>query len=341
VVTDVEVVSTVTGFAKPWDIAFVPDGTALVTERSGTLTAVVGGTRVVVGAVPGVVAKGEGGLMGLAVHPGFDTNRYIYLCHANGTGSAVTDVRIVRAEVAADYDSLSNVTEVLTGIPAGAGNRHLGCRIAIGPDGMLWATTGDAAVGAHPQDQTSLAGKVLRMTLDGAPAPDNPGGAWNPYIYTMGHRNPQGLAFRPSDGAAFTVEHGPGCDDELNLLAAGNNYGWSPTGGTGGYGEGVPMTFTGATPAVWSSGCPTIAPSGAAFVSGAQWGQWEDQLAMAVLKGTELRFVRLDGSTLVGTDVRLEDQGRLRAVQMGPDGRLWVLQDASPGSVLVLGPATA
>lgn len=333
--------STITGFAKPWDIAFAPDGTALVTERGGTLTAVVGGTRQVVGAVPGVVAKGEGGLLGLTVHPGFETNRYVYLCHANGTGSTVTDVRIVRAEVAADYGSLSNVTDVLTGIPAGAGNRHLGCRIAIGPDGMLWATTGDAAVGAHPQDPTSLAGKVLRMTLDGAPAPGNPGGAWNPYVFTIGHRNPQGLAFRPSDGAAFSVEHGPGCDDEVNLLAAGNNYGWAPTGGAGGYGEGVPMTFAGATPAVWSSGCPTIAPSGAAFVSGAQWGQWDDQLAMAVLKGTELRFVRLDGSTLVGTDVRLEDQGRLRAVQMGPDGRLWVLQDASPGSVLVLDPATA
>ncbi|MCB0954485.1 MAG: PQQ-dependent sugar dehydrogenase [Microthrixaceae bacterium] len=336
--TDVGVVGSIPGFDKPWDIAFAPDGTALITERGGTLAAVVGGSRRLVAAVPGVVAAGEGGLMGLEVDPGFATNRTIYMCLAHGTGSVVIDVRVVSAVVGAGYSGLTSLTPLLTGIDAGAGNRHLGCRLAIGPDAMLWVTTGDAARGSNPQDPDSLAGKVLRLTTGGDPAPGNPGGALDPYVYTLGHRNPQGLAFRPSDGAAFSVEHGPGCDDEINLLTAGANYGWAPTGGTGGYGEAVPMTFAGGVPSVWSSGCPTIAPSGAAFVSGPQWGQWDGQLVVAVLKGSQLRFVRLDGYAVAGTDVRITDRGRLRAVEMGPDGALWVAQDSTNGSILRIAP---
>jgi glucose/arabinose dehydrogenase len=334
----VVVVGEVGGFDRPWALGSTPDGALLVTERGGTLSAVLGGTRRQVGEVPGVVSDGEGGLMGLAVDPDFATNRRVFMCHANGTGSSVTDVRIVAALVAHDYGSVGAFTPVLTGIPAGSGNRHLGCRLAFGPDGMLWATTGDAARGMHPQDPSSLAGKVLRMTPDGAPAPGNPGGGLDPYVYTLGHRNPQGIAFRPSDGAAFSVEHGPSCDDEVNLLAAGANYGWAPTGGAGGYGEGVPMTYAGARAAVWSSGCPTIAPSGAAFVSGARWGALDDQLVMAVLKDRHLRFVRMDGSTVVGTHVAVTDRGRLRAAHMGPDGYLWVARDSSSGSILRVGP---
>jgi len=333
-VTGVAVAATVAGFHNPWEIAFLPDGTPLVTERGGTLTAIVGGARRVVGAVPGVVANGEGGLMGLAVDPGFTANRQVYVCFA----SSSNDVRIARFRVADDLGSLGPGFLVLGGIPWGSGNRHLGCRLRVGPDGALWATTGDAARGINPQDPTSLAGKVLRMNLDGTPAAGNPGGGWNPYVYTIGHRNPQGLAFRPSDGAAFSVEHGTGCDDEVNRLVAGANYGWAPGGGAGGYDENAPMTFPGGTPAVWSSGCPTVAPSGATFVSGARWGGWNDQLAVAVLKGSELMFVRIDGSTLAGTDFRLTDKGRLRTVQQGPDGRLWVAQDSSSASILLLDP---
>lgn len=338
--SDVAIAQTVSGFTTPWEIAFTPDGTALVTERPGRIAAVVGGARQVVGTVPGVVAAGEGGLLGMAVDPGFATNRRIYTCYASGSGGTVTDVRIVRFRVAEDFGSLTDQTLVLGGIPAGAGNRHLGCRLAIGPDGMLWAGTGDAVIGSGPQDVTSRAGKVLRMTLDGMPATGNPGGAWDPYVYTRGHRNVQGLAFRPSDGAAFSVEHGTGCDDEVNLLSAGANYGWNPGAG-GGYDEGAPMTspsIAGATPAVWSSGCPTIAPSGATFLSGAQWGAWNNQMVMAVLKGSRLTFVRINGPTLQGTDTRLTTKGRLRAVRLGPDGSLWVAQDANPGSLFRLTP---
>ncbi len=337
---NVAIAQTITGFQQPWEIGFLPDGTPLLTERGGRVVAVVAGARKVVGAIADVVASGEGGLLGLAVDPGFATNRFVYTCYDSGSGTTVTDVRVVRFRVAEDLGSLTGATPVLTGIPAGAGNRHQGCRLAVGPDGMLWATTGDTAQPTPPQDVRSRAGKVLRMTLAGAPAPGNPGGSWDPYVYTIGHRNPQGLAFRPSDGAAFEVEHGTGCDDEVNRLVPGGNYGWNPVGN--GYDESKPMTdlsIPGAIPAVWSSGCPTIAPSGATFVQGAPWGAWQDQLAVAVLKGTRLMFVRISGSTLQGIDVRLTNQGRLRTVRQGPDGSLWVAQDANPGSLLRLVPA--
>ena len=276
-VTGVAVAGTIGGFDRPWDVRFLPDGTPLVTERSGTLATVVDGRRQVVAEVPGVIPRGEGGLMGLEVDPDFTDNRRIYLCFAAGSGGQVADVRVVRFRVAEELDGLTDVTALVTGIPAGAGNRHLGCRVEIGPDGMLWVTTGDAVLPATPQDPRSRAGKVLRATLTGAPAPGNPGGRWDPYVFTLGHRNVQGLAFRPGDGAAFAIEHGTGCDDEINLLARGANYGWDPVGPGGRYAESAPMTSPdaeGAVPAVWSSGCPTIAPSGGEFITGAAWGSW-------------------------------------------------------------------
>lgn len=241
-ITGVDVAESIGGFDTPWDLRFLPDGTPLVTERPGRLAAIVDGRRRVVADVPGVVARGEGGLMGLAIDPDFESNRWIYTCYAAGSGGAVSDVRVVRFEVAEELDALTDPTPLVTGIPAGAGNRHLGCRLEIGPDGMLWITAGDAVTPRAPQDVRSRAGKVLRATLAGAPAPDNPGGRWDPYVYTLGHRNPQGLTFDPTDGAAFAVEHGTGCDDEVNLLTAGGNYGWDPVRSDGGYAEDAPMT---------------------------------------------------------------------------------------------------
>lgn len=336
----VAVVGRVDGFDRPWDVQFTPDGTALVTERPGTLSTVVGGARRLLASVPGVVASGEGGLMGLAIDPAFSTNRWVYLCH-----TSATDVRLVRYRVLPGYTGIADATPVVTGIDRGAGNRHQGCRPRFGPDGDLWLATGDAAVGSTPQDRTSLAGKVLRLRADGSPSPANPGvvapgAGWNPLVHTYGHRNVQGLAFRPGDGAAFSVEHGTNCDDEINRLVAGANYGWDPNGAGGTYDESVPMTFAGATPAVWASGCPTIATSGAVFLEGATWGARAGQLAVASLKGAELRFFRIDGSTFVSSEVVLVGQGRLRSVTLGPDGSLWVTTDAAPGSLLQIRPAS-
>lgn len=342
----ITVASSIGGFDRPWELVFLPDGTPLVTERPGRIAAVVGGARKVVATIGDVVASGEGGLLGLAVDPDFATNRRIYTCYDHGSSGAVTDVRIVRFRVAEDLGSLTDPTPILTGIPHGAGNRHQGCRLAFGPDSMLWATTGDAAQPTYPQLTTNLAGKVLRLTRDGAPAPGNPGSPWNPYVYSIGHRNGQGLTFRPTDGAAFEVEHGTGCDDEVNLLAPGANYGWDPVPPGGGttYDESRPMTdltkFPTARVAVWSSGCPTIAPSGAGFLSGTQWRDWNGSLAVAVLKGTQLRVFTFDAAGAVTAQASgVTDQGRLRVAVQGPDGDLFVAQDADPGAVLRVHPS--
>jgi glucose/arabinose dehydrogenase len=330
------------GFDRPWDLRFLPDGTPLVTERPGVLSVVVDGRREVVARVPDVVAAGEGGLMGLALDPGFATNRRIYLCYAAGSGGVVQDVRVVRYRLAEGLDAITRPTPIVTGIPAGAGNRHLGCRVEVGPDGMLWITTGDAVQPTAPQDPRSRAGKVLRATLDGRPAPDNPGGNWDPYVFSLGHRNIQGLSFRARDGAAVTVEHGTNCDDEINRVVSGGNYGWDPVGEGGRYAEGAPMTdpdIPGALPAVWSSGCPTIAPAGAEFITGGQWRQWVGALAVAVLKDQQLLLVDLEGDAVVRTSAQLAGElGRLRTVRNAPDGSLWVTVDATPGPLVRLAP---
>ena len=223
--------------------------------------------------------------------------------------------------------------------------RHSGCRPRFGPDGYLWVTAGDAATGTNPQDPQSLGGKVLRVDRDGNPAPGNMAPPFLPQIYTYGHRNPQGLAFRPSDGTPYEVEHGPDCDDEVNVLQAGGNYGWNPVplDGSAGYYELVPMTdlveFPDAVPAAWSSGCPTIATSGAGFVTGSQWAGWDGALVVAALKGSQLRVLILDeAGAVVAEGATLTDHGRLRVPVQGPDGDLYVATDANPGSILRLHP---
>jgi glucose/arabinose dehydrogenase len=204
---------------------------------------------------------------------------------------------------------------------------------------------GDAAMNWTAQDPNSLGGKVLRITTDGAGAPGNPGGALRPEIFTYGHRNPQGIAFR-WDGIAFEVEHGTDRDDELNVLVPGGNYGWDPKPPGGGslYDESRPMTdlakFPTAHVAIWSSGFPTIAPSGGTFITGAQWGPWQDKFAMAVLKGQQLRVFAITGSNVViGEGIAITDRGRLRIAVQNVDGSLWLATDANPGSILRVAPA--
>jgi glucose/arabinose dehydrogenase len=344
-ISGVQVAERLEGFDRPWEVRFLPDGTPLVTERPGTLAVGVDGQRRLVATVPGVVAAGEGGLMGLALDPRFEQNRRIYACFAAGSGGRVQDVRVVRFRLAEGLDALGDPTPIVTGIPAGAGNRHLGCRLEIGPDGMLWIGTGDAVQPTLPQDPDSLAGKVLRVTLDGEPAPGNPRTGGDPRVLTSGHRNVQGLAFRPSDGAAFGVEHGTGCDDEVNALVPGGNYGWDPVGPGGRYAEGAPMTepdIPGAIGAAWSSGCPTIAPSGAEIITGEPWGDWVGRLAIAVLKDEQLLVATLADDRITETRAELVGElGRLRSVRNGPDGSLWVTVDSSPGDLVRLVPQTA
>jgi glucose/arabinose dehydrogenase len=338
------VTTAVGGLDHPWDMAFLPGGGQMVlTERVGRIGIVVGGQRRVLATPGDVVAQGEGGMMGIAVDPAFASNRRIYTCLMSNRSGGL-DVRIARWRLNEALTGLTDRVDILTGIPALPGGTHVGCRIRFGPDGYLWAGTGDATLGPAPQSRTLLAGKVLRITVNGHGAPGNAGGGFRAEVYTYGHRNLQGLAFAP-DGRAYSVEHGPDRDDEVNRLVRGGNYGWDPVPpGDDSYDQSRPMTdlvkFPQARRPVWASGSPTIAPSGATFLTGSRWGGWDGVLAIAVLKGRELRVFGLNGE---GTAVaqewrRVTDVERLRSAVQGPDGLLYIATDANPGAVLRVTP---
>jgi glucose/arabinose dehydrogenase/ribosomal protein L24E len=318
--------NVVTGLTNPWDIAFTPDGTMLFTERTGRISALVGGAPRLLQTVGDVFVSGEAGLLGMAVDPAFASNRRIYTCHASTAG----DVRVVAWTVDAGFTTAASPQVLVSGLPRNSSGRHSGCRPRFGPDGNLWIGTGDAADGTNPQDDASLGGKVLRVDkLTGAGVAGNLTGR----IYTKGHRNVQGLAIRPGTSQVFSIEHGPDRDDEVTLLQAGGNSGWNPVPG---YNENVPMTdttaFPGAMLPTWRSGPSTIAPSGATFLSGGQWKAFEGALVMAVLKDMHLRALFLDpAGALVREQVILTGQGRLRVATQGPDGNLYVATDIGGG----------
>jgi glucose/arabinose dehydrogenase len=329
-----EVDDFISGLDKPWDIAWLPNGTVLVTERPGRLKVYVDGAdqEPVVIPLTDVVARGEGGVMGLEVDPSFASNGYVYVCTTSSAG-ADTDVRLVRLTLRApNGDAVIDRRDIVTGMPYSTG-RHSGCRPRFGPDGFLWVGTGDAATGTTPQDDNSLGGKVLRIDRDGAAAPGNPDGfRW----YSNGHRNIQGMAFR-SDGIGMSAEHGPTVDDEVNLLVPGN-FGWDPVPG---YNESVPMTdlqkFPDAIEAVWSSGSSTLALAGADFIEGNAWGNWDGVLAVATLKAKHLHIYFIDSEgEVTGEERVIENEGRLRTPRLGPDGLLYITNDGGGGDGKVL-----
>ena len=327
--------TAVGGLDLPWDVGFTPDGTMLFTEKAGRLSALVGGTVRRLATLNDVFTVGESGLMGLAVDPDFAANRRIYTCHS-WTDGTNRDVRVVAWTVDAAYGAATRAANPLfAGIPLTSG-RHAGCRPRFGPDGHLWVGTGDATIGTGPQNLASLGGKVLRVDkTTGGPAPGNPFPGSR--VYTYGHRNVQGLALRPN-GQMFSVEHGTSRDDEVNLLRAGGNGGWDPVPG---YVETAPMTdltkFPDAMRPVWTSGSPSLAPSGATFVTSPAWRSLNGALLLACLRGAQLRALTLDaGGALVSDRILIGDQGRLRAAVQGPDGSVYVPTSNGNGTDRIL-----
>lgn len=345
---------TVTEYARhlniPWDIAFTPDGTLLITERGGSLKArLTNGTVQEITHVSGLFAENQAGLLGILVDKGFSTNRRFYTCQVN---DAPREVQVVAWTVNDDYTVATRVADPLVGgIPAY--NKHVGCRLLFGPQGYLWISTGDAAMGRAPQDKRSLAGKVLRVSAsDGSGHPNNPfrenspdeATRGSPLVYTYGHRNVQGLALRPGTSQMWAVEHGPATHDEINLLIAGQNYGWDPThSDPDGHDDNGPMTdrtkFPRSVLPTWTSGedrSGPYAPSGAVFLRGSQWGDWQGRLAVATLGSRRLYIFPFTGS---GTSTRIGqplfvaeldgqaegvEYSRLRSAVMGPDGALYL-----------------
>ena len=222
---DIKATRILAGLEHPWDIDFLPGGTMLFTERSGMLSRLTDGEKVVIATITDVEAAGEAGLMGLAVDPDFEQNSYLYACYNSVSG----DVRVSRWIL---EEGLGQQQDIVTGIPAALSGRHSGCQLAFGPDGNLWIGTGDSADESQPQDRSELGGKILRVTPDGQPAADNPDGP-DKRVYSYGHRNTQALAFyeSPRSGSyGLSVEHGSYRDDEINELKPGN-FGWAPGAG--------------------------------------------------------------------------------------------------------------
>jgi glucose/arabinose dehydrogenase len=340
---DVEVIAD--GLSHVWDFGFLPDGRVLFTQRDGTLALLSsdrpGATVSPVDAdLSDVYASGEGGLMGIVVHADFDRTRRFTTCQDTQANGTPTDIRLVTWELSADGASARRVANpLLGGLPINPSGRHSGCRTTLAPDGTIFVGTGDTARGTIAQDQNSLGGKVLHVDLaTGGPPPDNPFlDDPNParrLIWTYGHRNVQGVTVQPGTGEVFSAEHGPTTDDEVNRLIPGRNYGWDPSrGGTvGGYDESVPMTdldrFPDAVPAIWSSGSPVEAISGAAFIAGPQWGDLDGALAVGALRGQKLLVMRLGPDGKVANTLEPDPlngkYGRLRAVRLAPDGALLV-----------------
>jgi len=318
----------------PWDVAVMPTGAWLVTERDRlriTIRRPNGHREVLARRPANFWASGETGLMSIAADPNVGRNDRFYTC-TGYVADGDPEVRVIAWRLNQARTNASRVEPLVTGIGITSG-RHGGCRIRFDPQGAMYVGTGDAAVGTNPQHLGSLNGKVLRLNrFSGKPWPSNP---WpratdrdRRYVYTYGHRNVQGLAFRPGD-RMWSVEHGTYRDDEVNRLSRGGNYGWDPAPG---YDESVPMTDFSLPGrqrgARWSSGSPTIATSGATWVRGREWGGYRGTLAVGALAAEKLVFMKFDAnSKLVWTrapDVLNGDFGRLRSVVQTASGALLV-----------------
>ncbi|GGM03906.1 MULTISPECIES: PQQ-dependent sugar dehydrogenase [Micromonospora] len=293
---DVEVLAT--GLEAPWGLAFLPDGSALVTERDSTrILALTDGQTREVGRVPDAAPGGEGGLLGIAVSPDHAQDGWIYVYY-----TTAQDNRIARMQAGGTPEP------VFTGIPRAS--THNGGRIAFGPDGMLYAGTGDAGDRDSAQDRDSLGGKILRLTPQGQPAPGNPFG--DSPVYSYGHRNVQGLAW-DSAGTLFAAEFGQNRYDELNRITPGGNYGWPEVEG-----DSDDERYE-APVATWATG--DASPSGIAVV--------DDEVWMACLRGERLYRLGTDGQNAQA--LLVEEYGRLRHVAPAPDGSLWVLTNNRDG----------
>lgn len=312
----------VSGLDTPWDLAWGPDGLIWVTERGGRISRVdpASGKVTAVGEIE-VREQGEAGLMGMAFHPDFAEEPWIYLAHSYGAGGGIRN-RLVRARLR--NGALGPLQVLLDAIPGRA--NHDGARLVIGPDRLLYMTTGDAGNPANAQELGSPAGKVLRMTLDGAPAPGNPFGS---RVYSYGHRNAQGIVFHPRTGDLYVSEHGPGTNDEVSRVEMGKDHGWPVVHGTcdgdvRGEREYCAAHDVVEAIATWT---PTIGIAGLDYYDSARIPGWRGSLLATSLRGATLWRLQLsaDGRAVERREALYRGEyGRLRDVLVGPDGAVYL-----------------
>lgn len=339
-----KIVTLAEGLDHPWGMTFLPDGGILVTERSGQLRHVKDGRleSAPIKGTPAVVARGQGGLLDVALHPGFAENGLVYLSYSGaGDGGAGTEVARGRLE----GSELKDLEVIFRAQPKTNGTRHFGSRLVFANDGSLYISLGDrGSFMRESQNPGNHIGTVVRLNDDGSVPEDNPfvGEAdKRPEIFSYGHRNVQGMTLHPETGAIWAHEHGPRGGDEVNLLKKGANFGWPAITYGIDYSGAIISDKTEAPgmeqPVVFWD--PSIAPSGMAFYQGDKFPEWQGDLFVGALAHLHLRRLELDGDKVVAQESLLVDLGeRVRDVRSGPDGYLYVLTDSSDGQILRLEP---
>jgi len=365
-------------FNLPWRIAFLPDGRMIVTEKPGAVWLVTQqGAKTPVTNVPAVLHQGQGGLLGVFLSPKYATDHNVYLTYAEpGDEAGTSGLALARARLAIGEGtaSLDGLQVLWHDMPKGRGGQF-GAQIAFSPDGQyLFLTVGDRQRMTPAQDPNTEVGKILRLTLDGKPAPGNPmagkmGASTRPLInpprdtelaktaevistYTVqgpnlalsetwstGHRTPYGLAFAP-DGRLWEVEHGPRGGDELNLIEPGKNYGWPLVSYSVNYnGVAIPSPDTRpdlAKPVIYWT--PVIAPGSLTFYNGAMFPQWKGSALIGGMGSQSLNRITFDGKGGATTAERWRVGHRIRDVEVAPDGAVWMLEDANPGGLFRVTP---
>lgn len=313
----------------PWGFTFLPDNAMLITEKKGELIHFKDGKKTLIKGLPEIELLGQGGLMDIELHPDYKNNGWIYFSYASPKGEEEgCNTAIMRAQI--KDNQLINKKLLYKANPNTSVGYHFGSRIVFDKEGYLYFTIGDRGEeDINPQDITRDGGKVYRLFDDGHIPEDNP--FYNTpnakkAIYTYGNRNPQGMKIHPDTGEIWTHEHGPKGGDEINIIKAGENYGWPKVSyGVNYVGTKISdyTTLPGIEPPIhyW---VPSIAPSGMAFISSNVYPKWKGNLLVGSLKFQYISRCVLDGKKVVKEEKILEGLGRVRSLEQGPDGYIYV-----------------
>lgn len=347
---DIKVTTFAGGIQSPWGMKFLPDGRLLVTEKAGSLRLVstTGEVSKAIKVKLPVQDKGQGGLLDVALDPDFENNAMIYLSYAKDEGKGQSRTAVAKAKLS--DKKLTDLKTIWQQAQTEKGGYHFGSRLVFDSQGYLFITTGDRNYRKDDaQDLSTHFGKIVRIDTDGLPAPNNPllnqsgnNTAALPDIYSYGHRNVQGAYLHPETGVLWINEHGPRGGDEINRIEAGKNYGWPKITYGINY-NGTPITNDRALPGMeqpihyWD---PSIATSGMLIYSGDAFPNWKGNIFTGALKLMHLNRIALDENNKVVAEERLllDQKSRIRAIEQGPDGHIYVATDSYKGKILKVSP---
>lgn len=330
----------------PWSLGWLPDGDMLITARSGDLWIFSDGSLAdePIAGVPEVWARGQGGLLDVQAHPDYEENGWIYLTYSSPEGGEGANTALMRAKLNDDRTELVNKEVLYKAEPNSSRGQHFGSRIVFDNNGHVFFGIGDrGARDVNPQDITRDGGKIYRLNDDGSIPQDNPfvGQEGLDAVFAYGIRNPQGMDLHPETGELWEHEHGPRGGDEINIIKAGNNYGWPEISFGINY-DGTSFTDDTAKAGMeqpewyWD---PSIAPSGMTFVTSDKFPEWKGDLLVGSLKFGYVMHVDIEDGKVVGEEKVFEDAGRVRDVRQGPDGNIYIATETENG-IMRVSPAT-